>query len=95
MENSNSYYTASFKKALKIMERTVVNNDEALQYNFYKYFFTGEGEVMETSKTEGHMIPLWRFSSEKQRKKHVTSICWNPKYKDLFAIGLGSYEFMK
>jgi len=65
VENTNSYYTASFKKALKIMERTVVNNDEALQYNFYKYFFTGEGEVMETSKTEGHMIPLWRFSSEK------------------------------
>lgn len=22
-------------------------------------------------------------------------MCWNPKYKDLFAIGLGCYEFMK
>jgi dynein intermediate chain 1 len=38
---------------------------------------------------------LWRFHSDKMRKKHVTSICWNPKYKDLFAIGLGSYEFMR
>lgn len=40
-------------------------------------------------------MPLWRFHHEKQRKKHVTSICWNPKYKDLFAVGLGSYEFMR
>jgi len=41
-------------------------------------------------------MPLWRFyNSGKQKKKHVTSICWNPKYKDLFALGLGSYEFKR
>ena len=39
-------------------------------------------------------MPIWRLSYEK-KKKHVTSIVWNPKYKDLFAISLGSYDFAK
>jgi len=39
-------------------------------------------------------LPIWRLNYEK-KKKHVTSICWNPRYKDLFAISLGSYDFAK
>jgi len=31
----------------------------------------------------------------KRAKKHVTSIQWNPKYPDLFAVGYGSYDFLK
>ena len=29
------------------------------------------------------------------KKKHVTCICWNPHYKDMFAVGFGSYDFGK
>ena len=29
------------------------------------------------------------------KKKTVTSICWNPKYNDMFAVGYGSYDFLK
>ena len=29
------------------------------------------------------------------RRKHVTALCWNPEYDDLFAVGYGSYDFMK
>ena len=43
----------------------------------------------------GSVLPLWRFSTEKSRKKNVTSICWNPRYKDMFAVGYGSYDFLK
>lgn len=50
---------------------------------------------LEVGKTDGIIYPIWRFSSEKTRKKNVTSICWNPKYADLFAISLGSYDFAK
>ena len=25
----------------------------------------------------------------------MTSLCWNPKYPDLFAMGLGSYDFSR
>ncbi len=42
-----------------------------------------------------HLLPIWRFQNEKQRKKNVTCIVWNPRYPDLFAVGLGSYDFSK
>lgn len=42
-----------------------------------------------------HLLPIWKFSNEKQKKKHVTSLCWNPRYMDLFAVSFGSYEFSK
>jgi len=74
------------------MERMVVQNDQKEKYNDYKYYWTEE-ELSDATKNEGHMLPIWRFSNEKQRKKNVTSICWNPRYPDLFAVGLGSYDF--
>merc|ERR1711907_327589 len=39
------------------------------------------------------LLPLWRFSSEKAKRKQVTSIKWNPRYSDLCAVGFGSYDF--
>ena len=44
---------------------------------------------------EGSLLPLWRFSTERSKRKQVTSICWNPRYPDLFAVGYGSYDFMR
>ena len=43
---------------------------------------------------EGELLPIWRLNYEK-KKKHVTSICWNPRYKDLFAISLEVMIFHK
>jgi dynein intermediate chain 1 len=76
---------------MKIMERTIRQNEEDKKYNDYKYYWQ-EGE--ESQEQEGELLPIWRLSYEK-KKKHVTSIVWNPKYKDLFAISLGSYDFAK
>ncbi|PNW75678.1 hypothetical protein CHLRE_12g536550v5 [Chlamydomonas reinhardtii] len=44
---------------------------------------------------EGSLLPLWRFVSDKSKRRQVTSICWNPLYDDMFAVGYGSYEFLK
>ena len=44
---------------------------------------------------EGTMLPLWRFTCEKAKRRQVTSICWSPLYIDMFAVGYGSYEFLK
>jgi len=45
------------------MERMVVNNDQAVRYSDYKYYWTGgENEI---GKTEGHMLLIWRFTNEK------------------------------
>ena len=39
---------------------------------------------------EGTLLPLWDFRSDKTNDLEVTGICWNQKYKDLFAVSYGS-----
>lgn len=44
---------------------------------------------------EGTLLPLWKFSADMAKRKHVTSLCWNPTHLDMFAVGYGSYDFLK
>lgn len=44
---------------------------------------------------EGSLLPLWKFGSDKAKRRQVTSLCWNPRYNDMFAVGYGSYDFLK
>ena len=87
-------YSASMKRALKIMERMIVQNADEEKFYDYRYY---PEQVDDTppGPLDSSVLPLWRFSTERSRKKHVTSICWNPKYDDLFAVGYGSYDFLK
>ncbi|XP_040276070.1 dynein intermediate chain 1, axonemal [Bufo bufo] len=80
------------EKSSKIMERMVNQNtfDDVTQD--FKYF---EDVADEFREQEGTLLPLWRFQYEKAKRLAVTALCWNPKYKDLFAVGHGSYDFMK
>lgn len=86
-------YSASMKRCLKIMERMIVQNADEEKFYDYKYYedTTEDPE----SHYYGSVLPLWRFSAEKGKKKNVTAIKWNPRYKDLFAVGYGSYDFLK
>ncbi|NWQ77932.1 DNAI1 protein, partial [Columbina picui] len=79
-------------KAAKIVERMVNQNtfDDIAQD--FKYF---EDESDEFRDQKGTLLPLWKFRYEKTNRLAVTAISWNPKYKDLFAVGYGSYNFMK
>jgi dynein intermediate chain 1, axonemal len=86
-------YSQSMKRALKIMERMIVQSADYDKFSDYKYYHD-ETEGTDSPNT-GSVLPLWRFSTDKSRRKQVTSICWNPKYKDLFAVGYGSYDFLK
>ena len=45
-------------------------------------------------QAEGSLLPLWKFYTERCKHKHVTSLCWNPQYNDLFAVGFGSFDFL-
>ena len=74
------------------MERMVnlLNEDDA--YHDNKYY---EDKSDEFVTNKGTLLPLWRFVSERSRKKHVTALSWNPKFHDLFAVGYGYYEFQK
>nr|KAG5709919.1 hypothetical protein BaRGS_029961 [Batillaria attramentaria] len=78
--------------AAKIVERMVNQNtfDDIAQD--FKYWEDTSDEYREQ---EGTLLPLWKFSYEKAKKLAVTSLCWNPRYKDLYAASYGSYDFMK
>eukprot|EP00201_Polytomella_parva_P000559 CAMPEP_0175076480 /NCGR_PEP_ID=MMETSP0052_2-20121109/22753_1 /TAXON_ID=51329 ORGANISM="Polytomella parva, Strain SAG 63-3" /NCGR_SAMPLE_ID=MMETSP0052_2 /ASSEMBLY_ACC=CAM_ASM_000194 /LENGTH=591 /DNA_ID=CAMNT_0016345629 /DNA_START=118 /DNA_END=1893 /DNA_ORIENTATION=- len=82
----------NLKQSLKILDRMVNQNmfDEiAMDFRYWD----------DTSDAfrpgEGSLLPLWKFMNEKAKRRQVTSICWNPLYDDLFAVGYGSYEFLK
>ncbi|XP_063996729.1 dynein axonemal intermediate chain 1 isoform X1 [Pogoniulus pusillus] len=89
---SQSDDTTKISKAAKIMERIVNQNtfDDIAQD--FKYF---EDASDEYRGEQGTLLPLWKFQYDKTKRLAVTAISWNPKYKDLFAVGYGSYDFMK
>ncbi|NWI94571.1 DNAI1 protein, partial [Pitta sordida] len=79
-------------KAAKIAERMVnLNTFDDIAQDF-KYF---EDASDEFRGQQGTLLPLWKFQYDKTKKLAVTAISWNPKYTDLFAVGYGSYDFMK
>jgi dynein intermediate chain 1 len=61
-------------------------------YNDFKYWEDASDQFRDG---EGSLLPLWRFADNKTRRKQVTSLAWNPQYKDMFAVGYGTYDFMK
>lgn len=80
-----------FKKSCGVVERMVNQNthDEILQdFKFWD-------DDSDNFKDVGSLLPLWKFENDKMKKKHVTAVCWNTQYTDLFAVGFGSYDFMK
>ncbi|XP_052634778.1 dynein axonemal intermediate chain 1 [Harpia harpyja] len=89
---SQSDDITKISKAAKIMERMVNQNtfDDIAQD--FKYFEDASDEYRDQ---QGTLLPLWKFQYEKTKRLAVTAISWNPKYKDLFAVGYGSYDFMK
>jgi len=91
-KDSDPTYSENMKLSIKIMERMVNQNAENEVYHDFKYW---EDRSDEFREGEGTLLPLWRFSSEKAKKKQVTCLKWNPRYSDLCAVGFGSYDFMR
>eukprot|EP01006_Ploeotia_vitrea_P041816 TRINITY_DN66575_c6_g4_i1.p1 TRINITY_DN66575_c6_g4~~TRINITY_DN66575_c6_g4_i1.p1 ORF type:complete len:627 (+),score=104.57 TRINITY_DN66575_c6_g4_i1:51-1931(+) len=82
----------SMLSSLKRMERMVNQNTFNDITDDYKYW----EDAADLYKDDGGtLLPLWKFTSDKVKKKTVTSICWNTRYHDLFAVGYGSYDFLK
>ncbi|XP_046313446.1 dynein axonemal intermediate chain 1 isoform X1 [Marmota monax] len=79
-------------QAAKIVERMVNQNTYDDVAQDFKYY---EDAADEYRDQEGTLLPLWKFQNDKAKHLAVTALCWNPKYKDLFAVGHGSYDFMK
>ncbi|OWZ14477.1 Dynein intermediate chain [Phytophthora megakarya] len=80
-------HSAAMGKTLRIIERMANQNADDEIFHDFKYWEDASDQFREG---EGSLLPLWRFSSERAKKKQVTAVCWNPRFDDLFAIGFGS-----
>ena len=88
----DAIHSEHMENSLKIMERLVNQNAEDEIFQDFKYW---EDASDQYRHGEGTLLPLWRFATERTNRKQVTSMCWNPRYNDMFAVGYGSYEFMR
>uniref|UniRef100_A0A672HC58 Dynein axonemal intermediate chain 1 n=1 Tax=Salarias fasciatus TaxID=181472 RepID=A0A672HC58_SALFA len=79
-------------KAAKILERMVSQNTYDDIAQDFKYF---EDASDDFRGQKGTLLPLWKFRYDKAKGLSVTALCWNKKYQDLFAVGMGSYDFLK
>ena len=71
-----------------------MRNEEYFRIYDLDYFFYEDAS--DEQKTEGTLLPLWNFTfKEIFPKMEVTSLAWNPKYRDLFAVGFGSCEYTR
>lgn len=89
---TDTIHSENMESALKTMERLVNQNAEDEIFQDFKYF---EDKADEFRNGEGTLLPLWKFTSARTNRKQVTSLCWNPRYNDLFVVGYGSYDFMR
>jgi dynein intermediate chain 1 len=91
-KDDDMVHSAAMGKSLKIMERMVNQNAEDEIFQDFKYWEDASDQFRDG---EGSLLPLWRFSTERTKRKQVTALCWNPAFPDLFAVGYGSYDFMR
>ena len=89
----DTIHSEAMANALKIMERLVNQNAQDEIFQDFKYYEDKGDQFREHG--EGVVMPLWTFATTRTNKKQVTSLCWNPRYNDLFAVGYGSYDYTR
>ncbi|KAJ1446761.1 WD40-repeat-containing domain protein [Pelagophyceae sp. CCMP2097] len=91
-KEDDTVHSQRMGNALKILERMVNQNADDEIFQDFKYWEDASDCFRDG---EGSLLPLWRFHTERAKRKQVTALAWNPKYPDLFAVGFGSYDFMR
>ncbi|KAL7995424.1 putative WD40/YVTN repeat-like-containing domain superfamily, WD40-repeat-containing [Plasmopara halstedii] len=91
-KSNDMVHSFAMGKTLRIIERMVNQNTDDEIFSDLKYWEDASDQFREG---EGSLLPLWRFSSDRAKKRQVTAVCWNPRFGDLFAVGFGSYDFLK
>eukprot|EP01147_Barroeca_monosierra_P009969 gene9969-2145_t len=76
----------------KKMERLVNLNTYHDVAQDFKYWDDPSDQFKEK---QGSLLPLWRFTNEYTKRKHVTCLVWCPTYPDLLFAGFGSYDYTK
>jgi len=78
--------------AVHILERLVVQNLQSDVTLDYKYW---EDEADAYKDDGGTLLPLWKFTHDRTRRRHVTCVAWHRQYVDLFAASFGSFDFLR
>ncbi|GBG92562.1 hypothetical protein CBR_g56035 [Chara braunii] len=91
-ERDSCVHGKTMYKAVRVVERMLNQNTYEEIAEDYKYWEDASDAFREG---EGTLLPLWKFYHERGSRKCVTSICWNPEYVDLFAVGYGSFSFTR
>lgn len=74
--DENILHATDMATAAKVLERMVNQNtfnDIAMDFKFW------DDASDQFKAHEGTLLPLWKFTNERARKKAVTSIAWNPQ----------------
>lgn len=74
-ENDNVLQSPDLGLAAKVVERMVNQNtydDIAIDFKYW------DDASDQFKAHEGTLLPLWKFTNERARKKSVTSVCWSP-----------------
>ena len=87
------YKNPELRKMIVTMERMANQNTFDDISQDFKYWEDISDELGD--KKSGRLLPLWKFVFQKEKKKQVTSVCWNPQFSDLFCVGYGSYDFSR
>jgi dynein intermediate chain 1 len=91
-KSDDPMHSPAMGRTLKVLERMVNQNAEDEIYSDFKFWEDPSDGFREAV---GTCLPLWKFEDARTKRKMVTAIAWNPGYPDLFAVGYGSYDFMK
>jgi len=75
------------------VERMLNQNSHDQLADDFKYF----DDPNDSERTEGSLLPLWRFQYEKTKRMAVTSMAWCPgtDHDDVFVVGYGSFDYAK
>ena len=73
-------------RSAKIIERMLCQNSFEEVIDDFKYW----DDESDLYSEEGSLLPLWKFTNKISNRMCITSICWNQKYTDLFAVSTGS-----
>lgn len=79
-------------RAAKVMERMTIQNVFDEFSMDLKYWNDGSDAFR---PNDASLLPLWKFDDAQSAGKHVTSICFNSKHSDVFAVGYGSYASLE
>ncbi|KAG4092486.1 WD40 repeat-like protein [Neocallimastix lanati (nom. inval.)] len=89
------YRDPELKMSIRKIERMTNQNTHDEITQDFKYWDDVADEIKGLKNSNARLLPLWKFVYKKEKKKHVTALCWNPCLSDFFVVGYGSYNFSK